>query len=402
MTALFVLFAWGALVLTRDGAGVPAVWLANAVVLVIVLRERRWLAWACVGTALLANVAVEVRLGSPIGRAIGLALANCCEIVLTGWALRRIGLPRPDMANLGQLLRFVAVVGLAAIFSAALKAAVLMPGDLGAALPMWWSWLRTEALGLWLGAPCLILMTEAWRARHQPSRRQLIEIVATTSLCTVLTVLVFWQIHSPLMFLIAPIILLHSFRLGPNGAAFAIFTIAVISTIATGLGHGPLMLVRGGLSDRLFVLQLFLASCLAMGLVVAAMDAARQRIETALRRSEAHFRELAESLPIGVTAMDRHGNPIFANQAWQRLYGITPGEDWRNTRHQDHIHPEDRDKVRRSWRAAIAAGLPVVTEMRLLRRDGSIAWIEAIGTPQREPCRERDQLYRGQHRQHRS
>jgi PAS domain S-box-containing protein len=90
----------------------------------------------------------------------------------------------------------------------------------------------------------------------------------------------------------------------------------------------------------------------------------RTRLEEALIRSEARFRALLEHSPVGVFETDEEGRVTYLNDAGQNLVGLPPeaalGTGWHHS-----IHPEDRERVVREWRGALASAKVFATEYRV-------------------------------------
>lgn len=85
------------------------------------------------------------------------------------------------------------------------------------------------------------------------------------------TVGVFFQNSFPFLFLVTPVVVFSAFRQGQVGAALSIIYISIIASVGTAYDSGPVHLVQGGLSQKLMVLQVFLAVAFAMGLPIAAI-----------------------------------------------------------------------------------------------------------------------------------
>ena len=100
----------------------------------------------------------------------------------------------------------------------------------------------------------------------------------------------------------------------------------------------------------------------------------RQTYEEALAASEARFRTLAESAPVGIFHTDSAGDCLYVNSRWADMAGMrlneAMGEGWTRA-----LHPDDRARVYESWRAAIADGAPFQGEFRFLRPDGRETWV---------------------------
>jgi len=101
----------------------------------------------------------------------------------------------------------------------------------------------------------------------------------------------------------------------------------------------------------------------------------------ALAASEAKFRALADSLPVGVFHADAQSRNTYTNARWQEIAGLTLaeslGDGWRSI-----VHPEDRDAVFREW-GETAGGADFEMSTRLLRPDGTVRHIVGRARPLR-------------------
>jgi PAS domain S-box-containing protein len=93
--------------------------------------------------------------------------------------------------------------------------------------------------------------------------------------------------------------------------------------------------------------------------------------ETALRESEARFRAIAHSSPLGIYLTDPEGECVYTNPAYQRISGLTAieaeGAGWRRA-----LHPDDRDRVSSEWYEAARRQLPFQSEHRFRHGDGTV------------------------------
>jgi PAS domain S-box-containing protein len=100
----------------------------------------------------------------------------------------------------------------------------------------------------------------------------------------------------------------------------------------------------------------------------------RKLAEEALALSEARFRGLSESSPIGIFHTDVTGRRLYTNARWQEIFGLTseqPGvEEWTRT-----IHPDDLESVIETWEAAMREGREYEDEFRVLAADGQVRWV---------------------------
>ncbi|MEO6801397.1 MAG: PAS domain-containing protein [Rhodanobacter sp.] len=100
---------------------------------------------------------------------------------------------------------------------------------------------------------------------------------------------------------------------------------------------------------------------------------ARRGVETALRKSEATFRGLAQAMPNQVWTATADGMIDWVNERTLEYWGadadVLMGEGWARM-----VHPDDLDSAARHWAQAIHSKTVYQTEFRLRRGDGSYRW----------------------------
>ncbi len=117
------------------------------------------------------------------------------------------------------------------------------------------------------------------------------------------------------------------------------------------------------------------------GAVVTFVDTTdAKRAEASLRVSEAHFRQLSESLPQLAWTSEPDGTCDNLGPQWAEFTGL-PGIQSETSRWFDKIHPEDRKAAAASWKAAIEANVVFSMAFRLLHRDGKYRCVEAQVMP---------------------
>lgn len=374
LALLFGLLAYLAITYTRDQHRIAAIWLPNAVLVAFMLRQGRadplQIAAACA-----ANIVANLAAGDPPFRAAALSLVNGVEMAIVCYGMRRQGLTKPDMLRFDHLIAFVAIGLIASATSGLIAASILVaPGLL--IIDLWLSWALTDALGLLIVAPAIWVTVDAWQRRARPSRQRAVEWLAIMGGGLFVVVMLFSQSRFPLLFVATPVVLLAAFRLGGLGATAATVLVAVVASVATSLDMGPIALVQGDLTDRLHVLQGFLAVSFAMSLPVAAVLESRAEVVRALAASEERNRSILDNMREVVFQTDTAGRWTFLNPAWVAFTGYAVEESigWRTTR---LLHPDDIEAARNVYPELISGALAEATlSQRFRRRDGEWSHIE--------------------------
>ncbi len=118
------------------------------------------------------------------------------------------------------------------------------------------------------------------------------------------------------------------------------------------------------------------------GVAVTVDITERKRAEEALRENEENYRNLVEHSLQG-TFVIQDMRIVFSNQAFADMGGYTLEELYSLSPEQvmNLIHPDDREKVWGQYRERLEGHIlpPASRELRALRKDGSIAWVEYAG-----------------------
>lgn len=103
------------------------------------------------------------------------------------------------------------------------------------------------------------------------------------------------------------------------------------------------------------------------------------RATAEMQASERRFRSICTASPVGVFKADADGKWVYANDVWANIAGLTsrfvPAE-WLSV-----VSPEDRPALESAWKTAVQQGLPLAEECRILRPDGTVAWVQFRSNP---------------------
>ena len=108
--------------------------------------------------------------------------------------------------------------------------------------------------------------------------------------------------------------------------------------------------------------------------------AARQRLEEALRHTEARFRLMAKSLTEMVLAFDMDRRLTFVNAAAQTLTGYSSAE-LEEAHFINWVHPDDRPRMMGYWDELFQGRSFHEEEYRLITKDGRVKWVAASWGP---------------------
>lgn len=291
--------------------GAAVFWPANGVLLAALLQLDRRRALAVLASSFVINVVGNFLRPYPAAyMPFVQAALNQVEVFAAGVIARRYCGAALDLRRPARLacFTFVAVAPPTALVAlVGLLALHAQRARLSEALFDFQTWFTTDALGILIMAPALLLFARRHRfsdADQAPAW----EKAGLIALLAVITVTVFAQSAAPVMFLVFLPLLLIVFRLPPHWSTMSVFTVVLIATVATLSGHGPITLSTLGLRDwpaaqmipalkLLPVLQMFMAAVVAVSLPASTVLTERRRLEVRLKaRTEAaiHARKQAE------------------------------------------------------------------------------------------------------------
>jgi len=119
----------------------------------------------------------------------------------------------------------------------------------------------------------------------------------------------------------------------------------------------------------------------AKGVIIDITD--RKEIEMALSESESRLRFMADTVPQLLWTSDTEGNIDYYNKRWKDFTGLSLGNVERDRRSK-LLHPDEREKVEKTWNHSIKTGKPYEMEYRLYHADSdSYLWVIGRAVPYR-------------------
>ena len=376
--------------LSRGMETVAPFWPVNALALVLMLRTSRSAVDDLVlaGSLVAATAAGNLIGGSPLAVAGGFASLNGAEVLLSAALARRFASTRFRSTTEGW--RFFFVVGPPAPLLGALTVALAayMSGRsdwLAAGL----TWFCADLFGFILIGPLGMTISGREIARLQITRRGL-EAGLLFSLVVGATLVVFSQDSLPLLFVVAPFVLLATFRFRLIGANVATLIVAAIAIPLTNRGLGPLALIHLPIPGiKLLVLQLFLAvnglTAVPLASALAERDYHLRKgadREDELRRKNwaleqaAHVAAIADDIAesghfsLRMPDGEQHWSPgVFRIFGFDQHASPPPVEEV-----VSRYRPDEREDLRSKVQHAIATGEGFSWECEIIRPDGA-RWI---------------------------
>jgi signal transduction histidine kinase len=227
---------------------------------------------------------------TPLGTVLAQTLGNTVAVVAAALLLRRLTGGRGGLERVVDVFALVASALVAAAVSAAFGplslrlGSVISSGEFG---QVFRTWLVGDACGVLVVAPLILTWATAGRAGIH--RR---EVAEGTLMLVALVALAELPPQRDVPYIVFPVLLWAALRLGPRGAATAVFVVCSITVWNTAQNDGPF--VRASITESLLTTQLFITIAALTSLVLAAETAERARSGEALAESEASQRALAD------------------------------------------------------------------------------------------------------------
>jgi PAS domain S-box-containing protein len=374
-----------------------AVWPPAGIALAAVLMLGPQAAGAVFAGAFLTNVTTS----GNVAAAIAIAAGNTLEALAAAWLVSRFAGGLAAFTRTTDILRFVALAGcVATTIAASVGTLTLIVTGLApreTAGSVWLTWWLGDAVGMLLVTPLLVLRPAPRQSRWLSLR--MLEVLALALSVVAVAILVFGITpvgarRLPMQFLTFPILLWAAFRFGPWATAAASATLAAFAMTGTLAGYGPF--ARPDPNGALLLLQSFIGVVSVVMLSVAAEVAARRSAERELRafnqelerrvaartedarRAHARLAEAQQVAHVGSWEWDVADNSLWWSDEMCRIYGVEAAPTSYET-YAALIHPLDRERSDAAVRRAGLDGLPFSFEHRIVRPDGEVRTLHAVG-----------------------
>ena len=316
---LGIVFGAGVVALATKPEDAPAAtwWPAAGIAVALLgLTPRRWW-WGLVPALVVTTSVANLISDRPLDLALWFGVANATEAAVVAALLRRGRETLPELSSFENLRRLALCAALGgAVFATIAAAGVATLADAGFVV----TW---RALAISHAASIFVVVPLAMTPAAPPTRRRAWELALQVATLAVVTLLVFSPAQTlSLEFLPLPVLLWAALRFDVRTVVWEVIGFAVVTTIASSMGHGPFGfdLERGELTSVSLgaVVQAYVLIAALMSLPLAIGLEQRRSSEQLFRRN------FTESV-VGMLLMrSSEGQPFLVtemNDAAARILG---------------------------------------------------------------------------------
>lgn len=362
---------------TKGVDNIAAMWPPSGYFLALLLLMPARMRVVSFAGMVTASLTANMLSGAPLLTAAGFTLANGCEAMVALWLLRR---REPDAISF-TVPRTVGNFCLAALVASIVSASIATL-LVGAGADFFLSWMTTVALGLLIVTPPIVMLSRmiASKVLTNATIAMQGEAAALLTGAALVTAAAFSQSQFPATFLPCVAVILVSYRLGPFGAAAGMLIVAVIAALLTGQGLGPVAAIDAPQKIKIFFLQFYLVTMLFIALPLAALIVVRKRLAKRLEESNRWLLQAEAVALVGHWRVDLVRRTIQWSDQSYRIHGLEPGAGMTVEGSLACYLEDDRVRVRKVLKQAIATGAPFEFQGRIMRADGEVRYAKSHGS----------------------
>lgn len=370
---------WLSLMLALGPGELTAVWIGNGILGGWLLSRPTSLWPGYIAGGLAADFLAHLLTGYSVAYGLALAVSNIVEVLIVAGGIRRM------VGDVGDPKRWITlgVVAtgstlIACAVSGVLAAMAITATSGGSFLTHLLTWYAAHVVGMVIvGTFTLVALREGLGLVIASGKRG---SFVGTMLLLVLVALAAFSSPYPVLFLPYLPLLFGAFRHGFAGVTVGVVLLALIGSIATAMGQGPLAAIANiAPSSRIALLQLYIAAGCLMTIPVALAMAEHKRLTQRLRDSQQRYKMLADYSHDVVVRMRANGERLYVSPSAKDMLGWE-ADEMLGTR-WSLVHPEDRDRQADAMAQVIASGEPKTEVYRVRHKDGHYVWVEAVTRP---------------------
>ncbi|MBU0823247.1 MAG: diguanylate cyclase [Alphaproteobacteria bacterium] len=373
----YYLLASLSLYATKGADNIAAVWPPSGYFLAVLLLSPPRVHIAAFLAMTGASVGANMIEGVPATAAAAYTVANAAEATLALWLIRRRE-PGEMSFMVPQAVGRFCVAALAASAASAVIAALLT----GNGVDFFLSWMTTVALGMLIVTPPIVMLARmvGSNALNNVSAAMKAEAIALLTIAAFVTGASFSQSDFPVTFLPCVALIVAAYRLGPFGAAAGMLVVAIIASLLTGQGYGPIAAMDESQKVEVLFLQFYLVTMLFIALPLAALLVVQRRLAKRLEQSNRWLLQAEAAALVGHWRVDLKAWTIQWSDQTYRVHGLEPGKPVDVDYSVEQYLPDDRVAVRKTLEEAVRSGQPFVFQGRITRTDGEIRHVKSHGS----------------------
>ena len=373
----YFLLASLSLYATKGADNIAAVWPPSGYFLALLLlmpARARVAAFAAMAAASIGANMIE---GIHATAAAAYTVANAAEATIALWLIRRRE-PGEMSFMVPQAVGRFCVAALAASAASAVVATLLTRNGVDFFL----SWMTTVALGMLIVTPPIVMLARmvTSNALNNVPTAMKVEGIALLTIAAFVTGASFSQSDFPVTFLPCVALIVAAYRLGPFGAAAGMLIVAIIASLLTGQGYGPIAAMDESQKVEVLFLQFYLVTMLFIALPLAALLVVQRRLAKRLEQSNRWLLQAEAAALVGHWRVDLVRWTIQWSDQTYRVHGLEPGIPVDVDYSVEQYLPDDRVAVRKALEDAVRSGEPFVFQGRILRADGEIRHVKSHGS----------------------
>lgn len=373
----YFLLASLSLYATKGADNIAAVWPPSGYFLALLLLmpvRARVAAFAAMAAASIGANMIE---GIRAEAAMAYTVANAAEATIALWLIRRREPGEMSFMVPRAVGRFC-VAALAASAASAIVATLLTRNGVDFFL----SWMTTVALGMLIVTPPVVMLARmvGSNALNNVSTALKVEGIALLTVAAFVTGASFSQSDFPVTFLPCVALIVAAYRLGPFGAAAGMLIVALIASLLTGQGYGPIAAMDESQKVEVLFLQFYLVTMLFIALPLAALLVVQRRLAKRLEQSNRWLLQAEAAALVGHWRVDLTAWTIQWSDQTYRVHGLEPGTPVDVEYSVAQYLPDDRVAVQKILADAVRSGEPFVFQGRILRTDGEIRHVKSHGS----------------------
>jgi diguanylate cyclase (GGDEF)-like protein/PAS domain S-box-containing protein len=358
----------------RSSFDVNLIWIANGLLLAYLLLAPRWRWPGYLAAGASAMVVGSMIIGEPWRMILLYNVLNLVEVMVGALLLRGKSTVLPRFTQRRYLIRFIAVVMLAApVTTALILLAALTVFHQPATLRAFLNWVIGDGLGGAITIPTFVAIFQTRFRGSAALRRHWLYPAALA----MVSVAAFSQTRMPLVILVFPFLVLLLMRLGLGWAALATLFVAATASWYTIRGAGPF--VGSGSMTPLpasIQLQFFVAVCILMIYIVSVVLEDQKAAERRLQEIASLHALVTDNSRDMIVLADLDGKRTYVSPAVETIAGWKP-EDLTGRNLAEWAHPGDQPKIVEALRQLRQGTEGVMIEYQVRKFNGEYLWIEA-------------------------